>query len=220
MKILVACEHSGRVRDAFAEKGHDAISCDFKDSDVPGKHYKGDVMDILNDGFDMMIAFPPCNHLCVSGAKWFKEKQRDGRQQQGIDFFMKMVNAPIPRIAVENPVGIMSKIYKKPDQIIQPFYFGDSAQKTTCLWLKHLPKLFHNDRENLFGDPITHVERGEMFVYPNGKKYPKWAFFPENENGTFERFASETLKTSRARTFSGIANAMAEQWSILKPYRD
>lgn len=142
MKVLIGCEYSGILRDEFAARGHDAMSCDLLPTEKPGKHYQGDVRDILNDGWDMMIAHPPCSHLAVSGAAWFEQKRKDGRQQQGIDFFMLLVNAPIERIAIENPIGIMSTVYRKPDQIVNPFNFGDPVRKPTCLWLQNLPKLF------------------------------------------------------------------------------
>jgi hypothetical protein len=141
MKILVACEYSGRVRDAFIRAGHEAVSCDILPTEKPGPHHQGSVLDILDDGWDMMIAFPPCTHLASSGARWFAEKRADGRQQEGADFFMRMINAPIERIAVENPIGIMSRTYRKPDQIIQPWQYGHGETKATCLWLKNLPLL-------------------------------------------------------------------------------
>jgi site-specific DNA-cytosine methylase len=139
-KILIACEESGLVRDAFIEKGHDAISCDLIPTSNPGPHIQGNVLEVINEEWDMMIAFPPCTHLAVCGAKHFKEK-RDGRQQDAIEFFLALVKAPIEKIVIENPVGIMSSYYRKPDQIIQPWMFGDEAQKSTCLWLKGLPRL-------------------------------------------------------------------------------
>jgi hypothetical protein len=209
MKILLACEESGEVRDRFTELGHDATSCDLQPSRIPGKHYQGSVFDIINDGWDMMIAFPPCTHLAVSGAKHFEKKRADGRQQEGIDFFMAMINAPIPRIAVENPIGIMSSLYRVPDQIIQPWYFGDQFQKTTCLWLKNLPHLYHNATPNLFDANVTHVGRGEFVTTPSGKKLPKW-------------YSDNKSSKSRSKTFPGIAQAMATQWSkfILKTHLD
>ena len=186
MRVLVACEYSGLVRDAFLEIGHDAMSCDLLPTEVPGPHYQGNVLDILEDGWDMMISFPPCTHLAVSGARWFAEKRKDGRQQQGIDFFMAMVNAPIDKIAVENPVSIMSTVYRKPDQIINPWQFGDEYSKRTCLWLKNLPPLF-STKIVYEGD---HVTQG-------GKRYPAW-------------YTNRTRP--RDKTFPGIAKAMASQW--------
>ncbi len=204
MRVLVACEESDEVRGRFERLGFDAWSCDLQPNRNPrAKHYQGDIFDILNNRWDVMIAFPPCTHLAVSGAKHFAEKRKDGRQQEGIDFFMAMVNAPIPKIAIENPVGIMSKIYRKPDQIIQPYYFGDEAQKTTCLWLKNLPPLYHNDKPNLFDKNITHVGRGEFIEFRSGKRHPKWYT---------EAPSSEERSKIRSKTFPGIARAMAEQW--------
>ena len=202
MKILVACECSGRVRDGFLALGHDAISCDLLPTESPGPHYEGSVHDILGNGWDMMVAFPPCTHLAVSGAAWFEQKRADGRQQQGIDFFMSLANAPIHRIAIENPVGIMSNLWRKPDQIIQPYYFGDEFQKTTCLWLKNLPKLVHHKETDLFAE-CTHVDRGEMITFPSGKRMAKWYAMlrPDATRGGI-----------RSKTFPGIANAMASQW--------
>lgn len=147
----------------------------------------------------MMIAFPPCTHLAVSGAKHFSEKRKNGLQQEGINFFLKIANSKINKIAIENPVGIMSKIYKKPSQIIQPYYFGDTAQKTTCLWLKNLPCLYHNDSINLFDSNITHVNKGEFYISPSGKKLPKW-------------YSDNKPSKLRSKTFPGIAKAMATQW--------
>lgn len=150
MKVLVACEFSGIVRDAFIKRGHDAMSCDLLPTESPGPHYQGDVMDIIDDGFDLMIAHPPCTHLAVSGARWFKNKQAE--QKDAIEFFMSLINAPVDSICVENPVSIMSTRYRKPDQIIQPWQFGHGETKATCLWLKNLPKLrptkFVDGREN------------------------------------------------------------------------
>jgi len=206
MRVLVACEESQEVTKAFRALGHEAYSCDLEpcSGGFPEWHIQDDVLSVIKNtvgyGWDMMIAFPPCTHLAVSGARHFEEKRKDGRQQEGIDFFMALVNGPIPRIAIENPVGIMSSIYREPDQIIQPYYFGDEAQKTTCLWLKNLPPLYHNDEPNLFDANVTHVGKGEMFIYPDGRKYPKWIYDNAGKGGM------------RSKTFPGIAKAMAEQW--------
>ena len=131
MRVLVACEFSGTVRDAFIRAGHTALSCDLMPTDKPGPHYQGDVMDIIGGGWDLMIAHPPCTHLAVSGARHFEKKRADGRQQEGIDFFMALARAAIPRYAIENPIGIMSNIWRKPDQIIQPWQYGHSVTKST-----------------------------------------------------------------------------------------
>lgn len=139
MKVLVACEFSGTVRDAFRKRGHDAISCDLLPTETPGAHYQGDVRDILGNGWDMMIAHPPCTHLAVSGARWFKDKQKE--QEEALDFVRVLMAAPILMIAIENPISIISSKIRKPDQIIQPWQFGHGETKATCLWLKGMPKL-------------------------------------------------------------------------------
>ena len=207
MRILIACEFSGIVREAFAKRGHDAWSCDLLPSEIPGHHIQGDVRYFLADGWDMMIAFPPCTHLANSGARWFKGKREDGRQQQAIDFFMALVNAPIPKIAVENPIGIMSRIYRKPDQIIQPFQFGHNVQKATCLWLIGLPILKSTrivDRGMIYVDPRGHKHGGE-FTLRAKRAYSPLMLLARTE----ERWKI------RSRTFIGIAEAVAEQWGGL-----
>jgi hypothetical protein len=203
MRVLIACEFSGSVRDEFIKLGHDAISCDLEPTEKPGPHYQGDVMDIIDDGWDMMIAFPPCTHLAISGAAHFAKKRADGRQQQGIDFFMSLVNCNIPKYAIENPVGIMSTNYRKPDQIIQPWQFGNEAQKSTCLWLRDLPKL----------QPTNIVGKGEFFEWKDGKtgktkRQPKWFY------DAFKKNSTERAKI-RNKTFPGVAAAMAQQWGNL-----
>lgn len=198
MRVLIACEFSGTVRDAFLKLGHDAMSCDLEPTDVPGPHYQGDVFDIINDGWDLMIAHPPCTHLAVSGARHFAKKIADGRQQQGIDFFMKLANSDIPRYAIENPVGIMSSKWRKPDQIIQPWHYGHKATKATCLWLKGLPLL----------KPTNIVEKGEFVVFPSGKRMSKW-YADSAKHSPKER------EKIRNKTFQGIADAMAQQWGNL-----
>lgn len=187
MNILIACECSGKVRDAFRARGHNAISCDMQDTDKPGPHIKGDVTPFLALPWDMVIAFPPCTHLAVSGARWFPQKRADGRQQEGIEFFLRFTQLPhIPRVAIENPIGIMSNVYREPDQIIQPWMFGHGETKATCLWLKGLPKLEPTDiaegRENRI-----HMGCGATWNSPECAKL-------------------------RSETFEGIAEAMADQW--------
>ena len=199
MRVLIACEFSGVVREAFRKRGHAAWSCDILPAEDDSEfHLQADVLNVTSFGWDMMIAFPPCTHLAVSGAAWFKEKIKDGRQQAGIDFFISLVKAPIYKIAIENPVGIMSNKYRCPDQIIQPYYFGDEFQKTTCLWLENLPPLFHAKEADLFNHDVTHVDKGE---FKEGANYrvPKW--FSDNKNAKI-----------RSKTLPGIASAMAEQW--------
>ena len=205
LKVLIACEESGIVRDEFIKLGHDAISCDLKPTAKPGPHYQGDIRDIISNGFDLMIAFPPCTHLAVSGAAWFEEKRKDGRQQEGIDFFMLLANAQIPKIAIENPVGIMSTIYKKPTQIIHPYYFGDSASKKTCLWLKNILPLYHAREPNLFNTIPTHVHKGEIVEFESGAKMQKW--YADSWG-----LQPEQRAELRSKTFPGIAKEMALQW--------
>lgn len=220
-KILVACEESQAVTIEFRKRGFHAFSCDIQDCSggYPEWHFKQDVFKVIEGGivlnqigqwieidkWDVMIAFPPCTHLAVSGAAWFEEKRKDGRQQEGIDFFMKIANAPIERIAIENPMGIMSTYFRKPDQIIQPYFFGDEVSKKTCLWLKNLPKLYHNGTINLFDENITHVQKGEIVEFESGVKMPKWY-------ADAWRLPKEQRSKIRSKTFPGIASAMAEQW--------
>jgi len=180
VRVLVACEFSGIVRDAFVLQGHEATSCDLLPSERDGSHYQGDIRDILSDEWDLMIAHPPCTHLTVSGARWFKNKQDE--QQQAIKFFVALANAPIDKICIENPVGIMSTHYRKPDQIIQPWMFGHGETKATCLWLKNLSLL----------EPTDIVEGRESRIH----KMP-----PSKDRGRL-----------RSITYSGVAKAMAEQW--------
>lgn len=182
MRVLVACEYSGRVRDAFRAVGHDAMSCDLLPSDVPGPHYQGDVMNIIHDEWDLMIAHPPCTHLAVSGARHFAAKRADGRQQEAIEFFLSLASAPIPRIAIENPVCIISSIWRKPDQVIQPWQFGHGETKATCLWLKNLPHLV----------PTNIVDGREPRIHKMPPSDDRWKL--------------------RSETYQGIAKAMAEQW--------
>ena len=223
IRILIACEESDEVRGRFEQMGFDAWSCDLQENRNPNaKHYQGNVFDIIDDNWDAMIAFPPCTHLAVSGAPHFEKKRADGRQQQGIDFFMSMINAPIKHIAVENPIGIMSKIYKPPTQKIQPYYFGDEAQKTTCLWLKNLPPLYHNAAPNLFDENITHVGKGEMFEWIDKKtgktkRQPLWYAEAFKKHGMDGAMRSKV----RSKTFPGIAEAMSSQWGnyLMETYR-
>lgn len=182
MRVLVACEYSGRVRDAFIARGHDAISCDLLPTEAPGPHYQGDVMDIIGDGFDLMIAHPPCTHLAVSGARHFAAKRASGVQQQALDFVRALLNAPITQIALENPVSIISSAIRKPDQIIQPWQFGHGETKATCLWLKGLRPLV----------PTNIVSGREARVHRMPPSADRWKL--------------------RSTTYAGIASAMAEQW--------
>jgi hypothetical protein len=199
MKILLACEESQAVCKAFRKLGHEAFSCDILPASGghPEWHIQGDVLPILEQEWDMIIAFPPCTHLAVSGAAHFAKKRADGRQQGGIDFFMKFANLKCEKVAIENPVGIMSSIWRKPDQIIQPYEFGEPFSKKTCLWLKGLPKLV----------PTKIVDRGERVTFASGKSMPKWY------SDAF-RLPPKERSIARSRTFQGIADAMAAQWNF------
>jgi len=191
LKVLIACEFSGVVRNAFATMGHDAWSCDLLDTKSPGNHIKGNVLDILGDGWDLMIAHPPCTHLASSGARWFAGKKVE--QEQAIEFVKALWNAPIPRIAIENPIGVLSSKFRKPDQIIQPFMFGHPETKATCLWLKNLPKLV----------PTKNVKE-EMMALPKKERNRIHYMSPGPERGML-----------RSVTYSGIARAFASQWGTI-----
>lgn len=182
LRVLVACEFSGIVRDAFIARGHDAWSCDLLPTEREGPHIQGDVLEVLDRGWDLMIAHPPCTHLAVSGARYFAAKRADGRQQAALDFVQRLLDAPIPRIALENPVSIISTRIRKPDQIIQPWQFGHPETKATCLWLKNLPKLVPTD--------IVNGRKSMVHHCPPSKD--RWKI--------------------RSRTYQGVANAMAAQW--------
>lgn len=162
MKVLVACEYSGVVRDAFLKQGHNAISCDLLPTEQPGPHYEGNVLDILDNGWDLMIAHPPCTHLAVSGARWFKDKQQE--QKEALDFVRILLDAPIKHIALENPVSVISSKIRKPNQIIQPWQFGHGETKKTCLWLKNLPPL----------QPTNIVEGREQRIWKLPPSKDRW----------------------------------------------
>jgi site-specific DNA-cytosine methylase len=182
MRVLVACEFSGIVRDAFLRHGHNAISCDLLPSEREGPHYQGDVRDLLTEHWDLMVAHPPCTDLAVSGARWFKEKQADGRQQRALDFVRLLMNAPIEQIAIENPVSVISSHIRVPDQVIQPWMFGHGETKATCLWLKNLYPLI----------PTNVVSGREARIHKMAPSPDRWR--------------------ERSRTYEGIAEAMATQW--------
>jgi len=186
MKVLVACEFSGIVREAFAKRGHLAVSCDLLDTEIPGSHITGDVLEVLyrySGVWDLMIAHPPCTHLAVSGARWFKDKRQE--QEAALNFVRRLMNAPINKIAIENPISIISTRIRKPDQIIQPWMFGHGETKATCLWLKNLPKL----------EPTNIVDGREQRIHKMPPGPDRWK--------------------ERSRTFQGIADAMADQWGSL-----
>lgn len=186
LRVLVACEYSGRVREAFRKLGHDAISCDLLPSeDNSPHHHQGDVFDLIGNGFDLMIAHPPCTHLSVSGARHFAAKRESGVQQEALEFVRNLMAAPIERIAIENPISIISSQIRKPDQIIQPWQFGHGETKATCLWLKNLPKL----------TPTNIVEGREAKVHRMPPGPDRWK--------------------ERSRTYQGIADAFAAQWGAI-----
>lgn len=209
MKILVACEFSGTVRDAFIKNGHDAMSCDLEPTEVPGPHYQGNVMDVINQDWDLMIAFPPCTYLTLTGNKWFKPEfsnrfpTRNQDRKNAIKFFMDLVNLPIPKIAIENPIGVMSSFYRTPDQIIQPWEYGHKTTKSTCLWLKGLPML----------RPTNIVDKGEVVISKSGNRMSRWYY----ETSKLPIKGGIRAK-ARSVTFQGIADAMANQWNVNEYY--
>ena len=182
MKVLVACEYSGTVRDAFLSLGIEAMSCDLLPTDKEGPHYQGNVLDILDQGWSHMIAHPPCTHLAVSGARWFKDKPQE--QKDALEFVQQLMDAPIPHIAIENPISVISTKIRKPDQIIQPWMFGHGETKATCLWLKNLPKL----------EPTDIVDGREQRIHHLPPSKDRWKI--------------------RSTTYTGIAKAMAGQWGL------
>ena len=193
MKVLIACEYSGAVRDAFINNGHDAMSCDLLPTDVDGPHYQGDVFDVINDGWNLMIAHPPCTHLAVSGARWFKDKVKE--QAESLEFVRRLMDAPIDKIVIENPISIISSRIRKPEQIIQPWMFGHPEAKATCLWLKGLPTLSATD-------VLTKPECGY------------WS--NQTPSGQNKLGPSKDRWKERSKTYQGIATAMANQWGAVK----
>ena len=198
MKILIACEFSGTVREAFRKRGHDAFSCDLLPSEINENHIQDDVLNHLDEGWDLMIAHPPCTFLCVSGAAWLRHPKYPNRLQdreKAFDFFMRLANANIPKIALENPIGYVSTAWRKPDQIVRPFMFGDNSTKATCLWTKNLPKL----KPTMQIVPTRHTTK-------SGASYDSWWFESSLISDLKKRSAF------RSKTFQGIADAFAEQW--------
>jgi len=211
-RILVACEFTGMVREAFRAKGWDAWSCDLLPTEIPGQHIQGDVLEILDNDWDMMIAHPPCTYLSIVSAPFFNEEKygekagkRKQKREEAINFFMKLWNAPICKIAIENPVGFINNVLK-PTQIIHPYYFGDADKKRTCLWLKNLPALQYSFEDTLF-------EKKSIKIIPNPKGYNSRGN-PYYLMGEMVRIkdAEERAKI-RSKTFPGIARAMADQWA-------
>jgi len=180
MRVLIACEFSGTVREEFKKRGHDAWSCDLLDTEIPGCHFNCDIMQVLDMGWDLMIAHPPCTHLAVSGARWFKDKKKE--QKEALEFVRKLMEAPIDKICIENPISIISSHIRKPDQIVQPWMFGHGETKATCFWLKNLPVL----------KPTKIVEGRESKIHKMPPSEDRWK--------------------NRSRTYKGLATAMANQW--------
>lgn len=200
LRVLVACEFSGIVRDAFAARGHDAWSCDLLASEREGQHIRDDVLRHLNDGWDVMIAHPPCTYICGAGLNWIhRQVGRRDKADDALAFVSDLLCANIARIALENPIGLINSEIRRPDQIIQPYWFGHEAQKATCFWLKNLPKL----------KPTNLVERGEIYVQKDGRK--RGGAWTMKLPRTTDRWKI------RSRTFQGIADAMADQWGGLSP---
>ena len=202
MRVLIACEFSGAVRDAFIAEGHDAMSCDLLPTEADGPHYQGDVRDVLDQGWDLMVAHPPCTYLAVSGMHWTARGLRNPQlTEDALDFVRLLLDAPIKRIALENPVGVISSRIRKPDQIIQPYQFGHDASKQTCLWLKNLPRL-----------RPTEMVKPRLVTTPSGKIAKRWGNQCSN-------YGQDSLPPSpdrwklRSLTYPGIAKAMAQQWN-------
>lgn len=201
MKVLIACEYSGRVRDAFNKMGHNALSCDLLPTERTGPHYQGDIFDVLYDGWDLLIAHPPCTYLCSSGLHW--NHRTPGRQEktvQALEFVRRLLDAPIPRIALENPIGCISTKIRKYNQIIQPYQFGENASKSTCLWLKNLPEL--KSTQIIAGRVVGENKRGKQIF--------RWG--NQTDSGQNVLGPSKNRWKNRSRTYQGIADAMAEQW--------
>lgn len=204
MKVLIACEFSGIVREAFKKREHDAWSCDLQETEIPGQHIRRDVLEILGDGWDLMIAHPPCTYLSRVANRVWNAPGREEKRREAMKFFMELVNAPIEKICVENPVGVPNTEYRKPDQIIQPFFWGEPERKRTCLWLKNLRRLTYSVEDTLFWRKTT-IEVNPERIDKRGHKI----WFTENCGGSREGKAR-----NRSRTFKAIAEAMAEQWGV------
>ncbi|NLH53543.1 MAG: hypothetical protein GX459_11955 [Bacteroidales bacterium] len=205
MRVLIACEFSGIIRDAFLERGHNAISCDLLPTERQGPHYQGNVFDILYDGWDLLIAHPPCTYLSYAGKEYWNLPGRARKRLEALRFFLDLWEAPIERICIENPLGIADGVIAKYNQIIHPYYFGDKDMKRTCLWLKNLPPLVHVNEDNLFSKR-THANKPEpIYIDRSGKRRYFTDAIPGTNNGGH----------NRSRSFPGIAKAMAEQWGSL-----
>lgn len=227
MKVLVACEYSGTVRDAFIRRGHDAMSCDLLDTEVPGPHYRGDVRDVLDEGWDLMVAHPPCTYLSVSGMHWTVRGRRDPQfTEDALEFVRLLMRAPVKKIAIENPVSVISSRIRKPDQIIQPWWFGDNASKKTCLWLQNLPVLVMREEHVVCPRGWERVtcatshEKAVTIRTVDGVSFstsesppPKMLWGNQTSGGQNKLGPSPNRWKIRSRTYRGIAEAMAEQWA-------
>jgi hypothetical protein len=205
VKVLIACEFSGIVREAFKARGHDAWSCDLLPTEIPGNHIQGDVLEILNDRWDLMIAHPPCTYLSYAATSVWNDNGRVWKRLDALKFFAELWDAPIDKICIENPMGCASPTIAKYSQIIQPYYFGDPESKRTCLWLKNLSQLIHTNGKNLFDDN-THTKPKIYAYYKKGKKKGMPIY-----GNSYMQF-SEDRGHKRSRFWEGIANAMADQW--------
>lgn len=214
LRVLIGCEESQAVCIEFRKLDIEAFSCDIQpcSGGHPEWHFQQDIFEVIDMGWDLMIAFPPCTFLTVTGARWLynKDKTRNEprwkAQDEAIEFVKRLYYSGIPKVGIENPIGKLSSLWMKPTQIIQPYYFGDEAQKTTCLWLKNLPKLKHFDRVDLFNNKVTHTSKGEMVTTTTGKTFSKWYWETSKAKG-------KERQIMRSKTFPGIAKAMAEQWT-------
>jgi hypothetical protein len=198
LKVLVGCEFSGVVRDAFAARGHDAWSCDLLPTEKPGNHIQGDVLEILGDGWDLMIAHPPCTVLSYAATKYWHQPGRAEKRKEAMKFFMACFNAPIQKVCVENPLGVPNTEFRKPDQIIEPFYFGESQRKRTCLWLRGLPQLIHCREDELFWSKTHTAPPLATYTDKSGNR----RYFTDSNHGGH----------ARSKSFQSIADAMASQW--------
>lgn len=213
-RVLLGCEESQAVTIEFRKLGIEAFSCDLQECSGghPEWHYQQDIFEVIDMGWDMGIFFPPCTYLTVTGARWMYlpngdiNQERLLNQNNAIEFAKKLYNSDIKRVGLENPIGVLSTKWQKPTQIIQPYYFGDEAQKTTCLWLKNLPLLTHQKEIDLFNSEVTHVGKGEMVTTSTGKTFSKWYWETSKGKG-------KERQIMRSKTFPGIAKAMAVQWS-------
>lgn len=198
MNVLIACEYSGIIRDAFIKEGHNALSCDLLETEQPGPHYQGNVLDLINEGWDLMIAHPPCTYLSYAGTAVWNQEGRAAKRLEALAFFLNLWEAKIPHICIENPLGIASKVIKKHDQVIHPYYWGDPHLKRTCLWLKNLPLLKYQLQDNLFSKASACEYPKPIYVDKKGRKL----HFTESLSGG----------KNRSKSFEGMARAMAQQW--------